>query len=110
MELVSVGFICRYPFILYNLGEYWYLFPVGQCDFEVQARTQPFKDLEATVFNSIAVRIKNCSTVFVSLLGREDLSLFVDQQNRTDDIHSSGVISNDCVHIEYTGGNITQVS
>ena len=86
------------------------MFPVGQCDFEVQARTQPIKESEATVFTSIAVKINNCSTVFVSLLGREDLSLFVDRQNRTDDIHSSGVISNNCVNIEYLEKNITQVS
>ncbi|KAI6645950.1 Mucin-like protein [Oopsacas minuta] len=90
-----------------GIGEYWYLFPVEQCDFQVQTRTQPIRDTEATVFTSIAVRINNCSTVFVSLLGRDDLSLFVDQQNRTDDIHSSKEIMDDCVNIEYFPPNGT---
>ena len=62
------------------------------------------------MFTGIAVRVVGCSTVFVSLLGRDELALFVDNQNKTDEIHSTGELMNSCLNIEYVGSNSTHVS
>ena len=61
------------------------------------------------MFTGIAVRVKDCSTVFVSLLGRDELALFVGQQNQTDYITSTGELLNDCINIEYVAANSTHV-
>ena len=61
------------------------------------------------MFTGIAVRVKDCSTVFVSLLGRDELALFVDQQNQTDYIKSTGELIDDCLSIEYFPANGTKV-
>ena len=47
--------------------------------------------------------------MFVSLLGRDELSLFVDQQNKTDEISSTGELISDCINIEYIAANSTHV-
>ena len=92
------------------LGEYWYLFPVGDCDYQVQTRTELFRDTNATAFTAVAVTINNCSNVFVSLLGEDGLSLFVDNINRTEEARSLGeLIVGDCLEIEYMKANGTQV-
>ena len=92
------------------LGEYWYLFPVGDCDYQVQTRTELFRDTNATAFTAVAVTINNCSNVFVSLLGEDGLSLFVDNINRTEEARSLGeLIVGDCLEIEYMNASATQV-
>ena len=47
--------------------------------------------------------------MFVSLLGTDELSLFVDQQNKTDEIRSTGEFMEDCLNIEYFKANGTKV-
>ena len=86
------------------------MYPVGECDYYVQTRTELFRDTEATVFTAVAVTINNCSNVFISLLGKDGLSLFVDNINRTDDAMSLGELSVDhCLEIEYMNATDTQV-
>ena len=61
------------------------------------------------MFTGIAVRVVGCSTVFVSLLGRDELALFVDKQNKTDEIKSTGELVDDCLSVEYFPANGTKV-